>query len=299
MSNQVKINAQARQLSRVFTARDSQDGDGVKLKRVFSFQSGQDAESLDPFLLLDEFSSDDAADYIGGFPNHPHRGFETVTYMLEGRMEHRDHMGNQGQLVPGSVQWMTAARGIIHSEMPMQEEGRMQGFQLWVNLPAAEKMKAPRYQEYSPDEIPSYALSNGVIIKAIAGNMKINGADIQGPVAGIATSPTYLDITLPAQTSLVIPVPEAHSVLSYVFEGELYANPSVQENSQRLTRGQMGKWADGDHIDMISGEKGARLLLLTAQPIHESVVHYGPFVMNTQEEIEQAVRDYHSGQLTK
>ncbi len=296
MNNQVNINAQTRQLNRVFTAHDSHDGDGVKLKRVFSFQSGQSAKSLDPFLLLDEFSSDDAADYIGGFPDHPHRGFETVTYMLEGRMEHRDHMGNQGRLVSGGVQWMTAARGIIHSEMPMQEEGRMQGFQLWVNLPASEKMKAPKYQEYQPEQIPSYTLSNGAIIKAIAGNMQIDHIDIHGPVAGIATAPIYLDITLAPQTSLTIPVPHTHSVLSYVFSGELYA---TEQENQALSQGQLGKWTDGDHLAISSGDQGARLLLLAAQPINEPVVHHGPFVMNTQEEIEQAVRDYHSGQLTK
>lgn len=298
MNSQTKKNTtQTRELAQVLTARDSHDGDGVKLQRVFSFQGEQGADSLDPFLLLDEFSSDDAADYIGGFPDHPHRGFETVTYMLEGLMEHKDHMGNQGQLVPGSVQWMTAASGIIHSEMPMQEEGRMQGFQLWINLPATDKMKTPSYQEYRPEEIPSYTFSNGVSLKAIAGQASINGIQVKGPVAGIATAPVYFDITLPSEAYLEIPVSTEHTVLTYVFEGELRANHGRQK-SQPLSRGQMGKWTNGDRIKVVTGEKGARLLLLAALPLNEPVVQYGPFVMNTREEIEQALSDYRSGRLT-
>lgn len=297
MNNQVKADSKTRHLSTVFTARDSQDGDGVKLKRVFSFQANQGGESLDPFLLLDEFASDDAADYVGGFPDHPHRGFETVTYMLAGRMEHRDHLGNRGELVPGAVQWMTAASGIIHSEMPLQEKGRMQGFQLWINLPAAEKMRTPEYQEYRPEQIPVYTLDNGVTIKAIAGSVEVEERLIKGPVSGIATDPTYMDIAIPPHTELKVPVAANHSLLTYLFDGELQdAGGSGRQNGS-LIRGQLGKWSEGDHIEMRSGEAGARLLLLAAKPINEPVVQYGPFVMNTHAEIKQAISDYQSGRL--
>lgn len=299
MNSHVETHRKARHLSQVFTARDSQDGAGVKLKRVFAFQAVDGSESLDPFLLLDEFASDDAADYIGGFPDHPHRGFETVTYMLAGCMEHRDHMGNRGLLEPGSVQWMSAAHGVIHSEMPKQEEGRMQGFQLWVNLPAAEKMKAPGYQEFSPQEIPSYTLGHGATVKAIAGKMVIDDQVIQGPVTGISTTPIYLDISLPPVSRLSIPVPAGHTVLTHIFEGVMYAHEGVDERSQALTPGQMGKWSDGDHVQLSTGKKGVRLLLLAAQPLNEPVVHYGPFVMNTRDEIEQALHDYRTGKLTE
>ncbi len=286
-----------RTLSDVFTARESLDGAGVKLKRVFSFQvqssGNQKGGSLDPFLLLDELVSDSTADYIGGFPAHPHRGFETVTYLLEGRVRHKDHLGNTGELMPGSVQWMTAARGIVHSEMPVQDEGRMHGFQLWINLPAAEKMNPPRYQEYLPQEIPEYPLEGGISIKVIAGEVELEGTTITGPVNGVSTQPLYLDVTLPPNTHFQLPVTEKHALLTYVFEGELYST-----KDQLLTKGQMGEWIHGNVLGIGTHNQGARLLIMAAKPLREPVVQYGPFVMNTREEIEQAIVDYESGRLT-
>ncbi len=281
-----------RRIGRILTGRPATDGDGVKLLRVFSAQSDDSMGAMDPFLLLDEFAADEAADYIGGFPEHPHRGFETVTYMLEGSMEHRDHLGNRGELVPGSVQWMTAARGIIHSEMPLQQDGRMHGFQLWINLPASEKMGNPGYQEYTPEALPVYRLASGGSIRAIAGRLHIDGMDVAGPVAGIATDPVYLDVQLPAGTCMDVPVPESHTVLTYVFEG------SLEVNGGRVGRGQLAQWVEGGPLALATSE-GTRLLLLAGRPIGEPVVQYGPFVMNSVAEIEQALRDYRDGRLTQ
>lgn len=280
-----------RKVSRVIDAVPTSDGAGVRLRR--SLGSGEGTR-LDPFLMLDEFSSENPGDYIAGFPSHPHRGFETVTYILDGHMRHEDHLGNQGDLKSGGVQWMTAGRGIIHSEMPQQEEGRMRGFQLWINLPAKEKMKPAGYRDVQPEEIPVQALSGGGRAKVIAGKLQVEGKLIAGPIDGLSTAPLYLDIELPAAGSFSHPVEASLNAMLYVFEGSLQLDGS----SQILQTHSAAILSDGDGVALQAGEHGARFLLLAGRPLREPIVQYGPFVMNTVEEIHQAVRDYQSGRLT-
>ncbi len=265
-------------------SQETSDGAGVRLKRSLG---GPVLGELDPFLLLDEFRSDRADDYIAGFPDHPHRGFETVTYMLAGNMRHRDSVGNEGNLIAGSVQWMTAGRGIIHSEMPQQEDGLMWGFQLWVNLPAADKMCPPRYQDIPPEAIPSVRTETGAEVRVIAGSF----GDAIGPVAGIATEPLYLDVSLPAQTALEIPVPNNHQGFVYPFEGD------GEIAGEHLAVGTLGVLGAGDAVRGEGGDSGLRFLVVTGKPIGEPVARYGPFVMNTRQEIVQAVTDFQNGVL--
>ena len=251
---------------------------------------------LDPFLMLDEFGSDRPEEYIAGFPAHPHRGFQTVTYMLEGHMLHEDHLGHRGHLRSGGVQWMTAGRGIIHSEMPQQEEGRMRGFQLWINLPAREKMGPAGYEDIDASRIPAVSAS-GATVKVIAGTFAREGRDIHGPVTGVSTQPIFFDVQLEPNARLTESVPARHSAYLYVYEGELVANPAGSLTSALPSR-HGGVLGDGETIDVEAGPQGARFLLLAAAPIGEPIVQYGPFVMTTREEIEQAIRDYQSGRLT-
>jgi len=266
------------------------DGAGVRLNRLIGTPR---LEDVDPFLMLDEFRSDDAADYIAGFPDHPHRGFETVTYMLAGRMRHADNKGHEGRLDAGSVQWMTAGRGIIHSEMPEQENGLMWGFQLWVNLPARDKMTAPRYQEIPPAEIPIVELAGGVRVKVIAGAI---GA-VMGPINGIATDPTLLDIALPAGQRFVHALSASHSVFAYPFLGDVAIPGAGTEPGTQVARGQIAVLGEGDAVALAAPATAARVLLAAGRPLRESVVRYGPFVMNSQQEIRQAVADYQLGRL--
>ncbi|MBS0396811.1 MAG: pirin family protein [Proteobacteria bacterium] len=272
----------------VTRGRPTSDGGGVRLTRVVSPEQG-----LDPFLLLDEFDSSEASDYLAGFPAHPHRGFETVTYMLDGHMLHEDHLGHRGDLKPGGVQWMTAGRGIIHSEMPQQVEGRMRGFQLWLNLPAARKMAPAAYRDLDPAEIPALALP-GARVRVVAGRLAADGgaAPVAGPVGGGATEPLYLDVALEAGAQLQLPTPAGHRVLAYVFEG------AVRLGGRALGKGELAVLGDGDALELAAQASPARVLVLGARPLREPVVHYGPFVMNTVEEIHQAIRDYQSGHLT-
>src|SRR4051812_3955990 len=260
------------------------DGDGVKLTRVIGQRALPD---LDPFLMLDEFGSQKGADYIGGFPDHPHRGFETVTYMLDGRMRHGDNKGHSGLLVSGSVQWMTAGRGLVHSEMPEQEDGLMRGFQLWINLPAKDKMCEPRYQEYAPEKIPVAQPGSGVSVKVIAGEV----AGVKGPVGGVATDPTYLDIALQPGATFSHRLPKDYNAFAYVFEGAALVGTDAVEKSQLAVLSQ------GDAFTVSAGGQPARLILVAGRPLREPVVKYGPFVMNTAEEIHQAVADYQAGRL--
>ncbi|MGN6729071.1 MAG: pirin family protein [Rhodanobacteraceae bacterium] len=261
------------------------DGAGVKLTRVI----GQRAlEMLDPFLMLDEFGSSAATDYIAGFPDHPHRGFETVTYMLDGRMRHRDNAGNEGLLESGSVQWMTAGRGIVHSEMPEQDHGLMRGFQLWVNLPAKDKMSAPRYQDIAPEKIPGVEPAAGVHVRVVAGELL--GA--RGPVSGIATEPVYLDVALQPGARVEIPLPVTHNAFAYVFEGD-----GVQVGNETLARSELGVLSPGDSVSLIASDKPARVLVVAGKPLNEPVAKYGPFVMNTPEQIVQAMQDYQAGRF--
>lgn len=282
-----------RTVSRVIPAHATFDGAGVKLKRSIG-QSN--ATRHDPFLMLDEFFSGEPADYLAGFPSHPHRGFETVTYMLEGHMLHEDHLGNKGHLRDGGVQWMTAGRGVIHSEMPQQEAGRMRGFQLWINLPAAEKMRPASYQDISAESIPRLKLSEHSEAILIAGRSNINGAAAIGYINGsdgrpLSTDPVYIDLRIAAGESAEIKLPKDHNALVYVYEGDaLIADTQIANNSSALL-------SLGERLALTS-PAGAKLLILAAKPIDEPIVQYGPFVMNTNEEIEQALVDYRDGVLT-
>ena len=273
-----------RQVTKVVRGQRSSDGAGVRLSRVIG---GRALPDLDPFLLFDEFRSDEASDYIGGFPDHPHRGFETVTYMLAGRMRHGDNKGNTGLLVPGSVQWMTAGRGIVHSEMPEQENGLMWGFQLWVNLPAKDKMTAPRYQDIPPGEIPEVDAGNGIRVRVIAGRF----GNVSGPVNAVATDPLYLDVALPAGVSLEVPLPEDDNAFAYVFEG------AARIAGEQVGRGELAVLGRGEKVELEAGPEGARLVVIAGRPLNEPVAKYGPFVMNTADEIRQAVSDYQSGRF--
>jgi redox-sensitive bicupin YhaK (pirin superfamily) len=286
------MSRQTRQLGAVITGQNTSDGAGVKLKRIVSQQQ---QNAFDPFILLDEFGSDQATDYIGGFPDHPHRGFETVTYMLAGAMRHRDHLGNEGHLRAGDVQWMTAAHGIIHSEMPEQENGLLHGFQLWLNLPAKEKMKPPHYQEFAASQIPNVALADGGYIKVIAGEYQADAQKISGPVTGVTTQPLYFDVRLSSKQQLEIAIDTQHTALAYVYQGEL----AIGESDKVLKAGQLGQLIDGDNIRLATEDQPAQFLVLAALPLKEPVVQAGPFVMNSSEEIEQAFRDYRNGVLTR
>jgi len=281
-------NARLRRIERVFSAMPASDGAGVRLNRVIGRPGLPD---LDPFLLLDEFRSDEAADYIGGFPDHPHRGFETVTYMLAGRMRHGDNQGNVGLLGPGSVQWMTAGRGIVHSEMPEQEDGLMWGFQLWVNLPAADKMTAPRYQDIEPEAIPQVDAGGGVTVRVIAG--EVGGT--KGAVDTGVTEPTYLDVHLPAGGVFAQKVAAGHNAFVYVYEGA--ADIGDGGAGQTLRRGEIGVLGAGEEIKVAAGDAPARLLIVAGKPLNEPVARHGPFVMNTMAEIRQAVEDFTSGRF--
>jgi redox-sensitive bicupin YhaK (pirin superfamily) len=268
--------------------RAASDGAGVKLTRVIG---GPDMPDLDPFLLLDEFGTDRAEDYLAGFPDHPHRGFETVTYMLDGRMRHRDNHGNEGLLTPGSVQWMTAGRGLVHSEMPEQESGRMRGFQLWVNLPAREKMTDPKYQEFAPDRIPVATPAKGVSVKVIAGAV----GEVVGPIVQPATDPLYLDIALEAGHAWRYLLPEGHNIFGYVFEGAVTVGEG--DDARPLETQELAVLGGGNELQLRAGSQPARLILVAGRPLREPVMRHGPFVMNTREELMQAFVDFQEGRF--
>lgn len=280
-----------KQLQQIISGLATSDGAGVRIKR--SLGQTQQAR-FDPFLMLDEFGSESANDYIAGFPAHPHRGFETVTYMLEGHMLHEDHMGNKGHLRNGDVQWMTAGRGIIHSEMPQQEQGLMRGFQLWLNLPAAEKMKPAHYKDIPANEIPIADLKNGGCIKVIANSAVIDGNVISGPIQGLTTQAIYWDVHLPLNGKFAHAIPATHNTFIYVYEGEL----AIGEDARKLSAGNAGLLGAGDEIAVEALTEETRFILLAGIPLKEPIAQYGPFVMNTTDEIEQAIQDYRNGVLT-
>lgn len=272
-------------------AQRASDGDGVKLLRVFG---GPGPERFDPFLMLDEFGSREASDYIGGFPPHPHRGFETITYMLQGKMEHRDHMGNVGLLNDGDVQWMTAGRGVMHSEMPRQTEGRMRGFQLWLNLPASKKMTPAEYRDVPADQIPIHQLE-GLRIKAIAGTAEVAGQSVAGHFDRPDTCPLFWDVTLAPKQSFTLPVTQGNCAMVYVYEGQLQVGQTPLPAQHLVRFGQ-----EGDCLSVANPiEEEARFIVLLGKPLGEPIVQYGPFVMNSQAEIEQALRDYRAGTFTE
>ena len=270
------------------------DGAGVKLTRIIGTPH---LDMLDPFLMLDCFESDDADDYVAGFPTHPHRGFETVTYLLNGRMRHKDNAGNEGVIEPGGVQWMTAGKGILHSEMPEQQEGLLKGFQLWVNLPAKTKMSEPGYQEFLPESTPLEQRDNGIEIRVIAG--ETNQGTV-GPVINAHTYPTYMDVSLPANTTFDQKLVNEHNAFIYVIEGEVSVQDSTgsaQGKANTVKAKNLAVLSKGDNITVSSNINGARFLLIAGKPLNEPVARMGPFVMNTQTEIRQAVEDFHSGKF--
>lgn len=273
---------------RTLHGQPTSDGAGVKLTRVIGTPELPD---LDPFLMLDEFGTDRAEDYIAGFPEHPHRGFETVTYMLDGRMRHRNNHGNEGLLTPGSVQWMTAGRGLVHSEMPEQESGRMRGFQLWVNLPAKDKMTEPKYQEFAPDRIPVATPADGVAVKVIAGRV----GEVAGPIVQPATDPLYLDIELAPGASWDYLLPAGHNAFAYAFEGGLAVGEG--DDARPLETRQLAVLGGGERLQLRAGQQGARLILVAGRPLREPVMRYGPFVMNTRQELMQAFVDFQEGRF--
>lgn len=299
----------ARRVLRVSTGLPTSDGAGVKLTRLIGTPQ---QPPIDPFLMLDAFGTERPQDYIAGFPSHPHRGFETVTYMLAGRMRHRDNHGGEGLLVPGSVQWMTAGRGIVHSEMPEQIDGEMRGFQLWVNLPAKDKMQPPRYQDIAPERLPVLELdATGTVLvrrsgdaapalltpgasvaaKVIAGHFA--GSD--GPVQAEATQPLFLDLLLAAQARVEVPLPPTHNAFVHVFAGT--ARLPSAEGPAEVQPGQLAVLTAGDRVSLEAGPQGARLILVAGRPIGEPVAWHGPFVMNTAEEIREAIADYQAGRF--
>ncbi len=271
-----------RQIRQIVTGSATQDGAGVHLRRIIPTPG---LRMLDPFLLLDVFSSDNPNDYIAGFPPHPHRGFETVTYLLAGQVRHRDSAGHMGIVKAGGVQWMTAASGILHSEMPEQDNGLLHGFQLWVNLPSALKMGQPAYQEFDPDQIPEETTDAGVKIRVIAGK---SGNGTKGAVTGVATDARFLDITLPADTSHTESIPENYNAFIYLISG------SLRLGGKGINSGELAVLIDGNGIKFTATE-GSRLLLIAGRPIGEPVARQGPFVMNREEDIQQAYRDYERG----
>jgi len=278
----------SRTVLRKIRGRPTSDGAGVKLTRVIG---GPELPDLDPFLMLDEFGSDKGADYIGGFPDHPHRGFETVTYMLAGRMRHGDNRGNVGLLRPGSVQWMTAGRGIIHSEMPEQEEGLMAGFQLWVNLPATHKMTEPRYQDIDPEAIPVVDAGGGARVRVLTGAFR----GVHGPVRDVITDPVYLDVHLDAGGAVEIPLPEGHNAFSYVHEGAIRIGAGGAAHD--VARGELAVLDRGASVFITGGSTPSKAIVVAGRPLNEPVVKYGPFVMNTRQQIMEAVNDYNAGRF--
>ncbi|MYM31233.1 pirin family protein [Duganella sp. CY15W] len=283
MTDQVK---NARSVERIIQGQAVMDGAGVKINRVLT-QSLQ--RRLDPFLMLDNFGSDQANDYIAGFPSHPHRGFETVTYMIEGRMRHKDSAGNEGLLTNGGVQWMTAGRGVIHSEMPEQEDGVMEGFQLWLNLPAKDKMRAPWYRDFNGEDVPVFTTATGAKVKVIAG--RSHGVD--GAVQREVTEPLYIDVDLPAGASFDQVLPEGHNAFIFTYRG------SVELGDKAVASGRMAILANTQGADGVSvkAQEASRFILIAGQPLNEPIAQYGPFVMNTQAEIFAAVEDFRAGKL--
>jgi redox-sensitive bicupin YhaK (pirin superfamily) len=292
MENQTAIDiapehvAQSRRIERVLGGQFVMDGAGVKINRVLT-QPLQ--RRLDPFLMLDAFGSDKAGDYIAGFPEHPHRGFETVTYMLAGRMRHRDSAGNEGLVSDGGVQWMTAGRGVAHSEMPEQNEGLMEGFQLWLNLPAKDKMCAPWYRDIPVEEVPHFTLPSGAAVQVIAGSS--HGVD--GAVQREATQPLYLDIHLPQGADFEQPLPAGHNAFFYVYRGEVVVDGKAVPQA-RMAILDNAQGADGVRI---KASADARFILIAGRPLNEPIAQYGPFVMNTNAEVFQAVEDFRAGRF--
>ena len=274
---------------KIYLGLATSDGAGVRLTRYIG---SPQLDHLDPFLLLDFFQSDNPDDYIAGFPSHPHRGFETVTYLLAGRVRHEDNAGHAGVIETGGIQWMSAGRGIVHSEMPEQEAGQLAGFQLWVNLPATKKMAAPRYQEFSSSEIPVESRTHGVEIRVVAGDTSFG---TQGPVRDVSTHPIYLDIALPQGQSFCEPVPTDYAAFVFVIDGPLRICGRTAKEDMLTADKQLATLGTGDRVHLAAENAPARCLLICGQPLKEPIARYGPFVMNTREEVLKAAHDFQSG----
>lgn len=277
-----------RKIEKIIKPEPVTEGAGVRLKRSIGTER---LDHLDPFLLLDHFVSDDRRDYEAGFPLHPHRGIETVTYVLRGEVQHKDTLGNAGRIGAGDVQWMTAGRGIMHEEMPQVRPEGIAGFQLWVNLPARLKMTKPRYQEIRSGEIPEVNKEDGTRIRVITGT--VDGA--RGPVTGIAADPIYLDVSVPAHGSFVQSIERGHAAFAYVFEGEAKFAGADKEDGTMISSPKLVVLGDGDYVKVVTDATPVRFILVSGKPLHEPIARYGPFVMNTQEEIEQTLRELRQG----
>jgi quercetin 2,3-dioxygenase len=280
------MSSKPRRILRIIEPQAVVEGAGVRLKRSIGTRT---LDYLDPFLLLDHFQSRNAADYEAGFPLHPHRGIETVTYLLAGAVRHRDTLGNAGEIGPGDLQWMTAGRGILHEEMPQVRPEGVAGFQLWVNLPAKQKMVAPRYQNIGANEIAEICRDGGATIRVIAG--AVDG--VTGPIGGIAAEPTYLDVSLPSSGSFVQPIPRGHSAFAYVFEGEALFGENPVAAPKLVV------WDDGDTVEVRAEKNPARFLLVSGKPLNEPIARHGPFVMNTREEIQETLRELRDGTFVR
>jgi quercetin 2,3-dioxygenase len=283
------VNAEPRRISKIIEPQAVVEGAGVRLNRSIGTRA---LDYLDPFLLFDHFQSKNPADYEAGFPLHPHRGIETVTYLLGGAVRHKDSIGNAGEIGPGGLQWMTAGRGILHEEMPQVRPEGVAGFQLWVNLPKKQKMSAPRYQNIHANEITEIMGESGATIRVMAGTV----SGVAGPIRGIAAEPTYLDVTLAPDGSFIQPIARGHSAFAYLFEGEARFGA---ENSAVVAATKLVVWDDGEIIEVRAGDKTARFLLVSGAPLNEPVARYGPFVMNTQAEIQQTLRELQQGTFAR
>lgn len=276
--------SKARAIRQLIPAQATSDGDGVKIRRIAGFNNA----SFSPFLMVDELKSDDRADYVGGFPPHPHRGIETLTYMMQGHFQHRDHMGNVGELRSGGAQWMAAGRGVIHSEMPIMENGDLHGFQIWINQPARDKMIPSRYHDFQPESITEHRTDEMGLLRVLAGDIDANGEALQGPLTQTGVAATVADWRAEARHTLNIRTDEQHNVMVYVYKGELSID------GHPVKQGEMALLTHGDHA-ALTALQASGALIFDGEPIHEPVVHYGPFVMNSIDEIEQAINDFNSG----
>ncbi|HHF2885448.1 pirin family protein [Vibrio diabolicus] len=273
-----------REIRQLIQSQPTADGDGVKIRRVAGFNN----ESFSPFLMMDELKSDDRADYVGGFPPHPHRGIETLTYMLKGHFQHRDHMDNVGELRSGGAQWMAAGRGVIHSEMPIMQEGELHGFQIWINQPAKNKMSPAQYHDFQPETITEFETQSSGVVRLIAGHLTINKERIQGPLTETGVAATVADWRAMVGHALNLTTEQDHNMMIYVYKGR------IQVKDREINQGKMAILSKGEWVEL-QAEKESGALIFIGEPINEPVVHYGPFVMNSMEEIEQAIQDYNSG----
>ncbi|MDV5054174.1 pirin family protein [Vibrio sp. T13N] len=273
-----------REIRQLIQSQPTADGDGVKIRRVAGFNHA----SFSPFLMMDELKSDDRADYVGGFPPHPHRGIETLTYMLKGHFQHRDHMDNVGELRSGGAQWMAAGRGVIHSEMPIMQEGELHGFQIWINQPAKNKMAPAQYHDFQPETITEFETQSSGVVRLIAGHLTIDNERIQGPLTETGVAATVADWRAMVGHALNLTTEQDHNMMIYVYKGR------IQVKDREINQGEMAILSKGEWVEL-QAEKESGALIFIGEPINEPVVHYGPFVMNSMEEIEQAIQDYNSG----